>query len=69
MPWYLSTGQGSLCRYVGSSSWALSGTKVGLHLYLTTTAYEICYMGRACEHGIDNMPIQMGQVADIESHA
>lgn len=68
MPWYLSTGQGPLCRYVGSSFWALSGTKVGLHLYLTTTAYEICYMGRACEHGIDNMPIQKGQVADIESH-
>ena len=66
LPWCLSTGQGPLHRYVGSSFWALSGTGVSSHLILPR-----CIKYVRCEEPARMVSmiwqVQKEQMADIEA--
>lgn len=66
LPWCLSTGQGPLHRYVGSSFWALSGTRVSSYLIIPR-----CIKYVRCEepaHMVSMIwQVEMEQMADIEA--
>lgn len=66
LPWCLSTGQGPLHRYVGSSFWALSGTGVSSHLILPRRIK--CVTCEEPAHMVSMIwQVQKEQMADIEA--